>query len=139
MTMGQFDRGVAEAKRAIELDPLSLIINADLCWIYFNGRRFDEAEAQARNTLEMDPRFYVAHFYLGEALQFQGKLTDGIAEFRKSVELNNDPFSLAMLGQAYARQGKTDKAREVLADLKATGKITMHFAVCFRDCSNSVR
>ena len=82
MTMGQFDRGVAEAKRAIELDPLSLIINADLCWIYFNGRRFDEAVAQARNTLEMDPRFYVAHFYLGEALQFQGKLTDGIAEFK---------------------------------------------------------
>ncbi|PYI70372.1 MAG: hypothetical protein DMF08_11650, partial [Verrucomicrobia bacterium] len=122
MTMGQFDRGVAEAKRAIELDPLSLIINADLCWIYFNGRRFDEAEAQARKTLEMDPRFYVAHFYLGEALQFQGKLTDGIAEFRKSVELNNDPFSLAMLGQAYARQGKTDKAREVLADLRQQAK-----------------
>ena len=122
MTMGQFDRGVAEAKRAIELDPLSLIINADLCWIYFNGRRFDEAEAQARNTLEMDPRFYVAHFYLGEALQFQGKLTDGIAEFQKSVELNNDPFSLAMLGQAYARQGKTDKAREVLADLRQQAK-----------------
>ena len=97
--MGQFDRGVAEAKRAIELDPLSLIINADLYWIYFNGRRFDEAEAQARNTLEMDPRFYVAHFYLGEALQFQGKLTDGIAEFQKSVELNNDPFSLAMLAR----------------------------------------
>jgi TolB-like protein len=122
MTMGQFDRGVAEAKRAIELDPLSLIINADLCWIYFNGRRVDEAEAPARKTLEMDSRFYVAHFYLGEALQFQGKLTDGIAEFRKSVELNNDPFSLAMLGQAYARQGKTDEAQEVLADLRQQAK-----------------
>jgi TolB-like protein/Flp pilus assembly protein TadD len=122
MTMGQFDRGVAEAKRAIELDPLSLIINADLCWVYFNGRRFDEAEAQARKTLEMDPRFYVAHFYLGEALQFQGKLTDAIAEFQKSVELNNDPFSLAMLGQAYARQGKTDEARKILARLREQAK-----------------
>ena len=122
MTMGQFDRGVAEAKRAIELDPLSLIINADLCWIYFNGRRFDEAEAQARKTLEMDPRFYVAHFYLGEALQFQGKLTEGMAEFQKSVELNNDPYSFAMLGQAYARQGKTDEARKVLARLREQAK-----------------
>ena len=122
MTMGQFDRGVAEAKRAIELDPLSLIINSDLCWVYFNGRRFDEAEAQARKTLEMDPRFYVAHFYLGEALQFQGKLTDAIAEFQKSVELNNDPFSLAMLGQAYARQGKTDEARKILARLREQAK-----------------
>ena len=122
MTLGQFDRGIVEAKRAIELDPLSLIINADLCWIYFNSRRFDEAEAQARKTLEMDPRFYVAHFYLGEALQFKGKLTEAIAEFQKAFELNNDPYSLAMLGQAYARQGKTDEARKVLARLMEQAK-----------------
>jgi tetratricopeptide (TPR) repeat protein len=64
----------------------------------------------------------VAHFYLGEALQFQGKLTDAITEFQKSVELNNDPYSLAMLGQAYARQGKTDEARKVLARLSEQAK-----------------
>lgn len=122
MTSGQFDRGVVEAKRAIELDPLSLIINADLCWVYFNGRHYPQAEAQARKTLEMDPRFYVAHYYLGEALQFQGKLTDGIAEFQKAIDLNNDPFSYAMLGQAYARQEKTDEARKVLASLREQAK-----------------
>jgi TolB-like protein/tetratricopeptide (TPR) repeat protein len=120
--IGQSDRGVLEGKRAIELDPLSLIINADLCWVYFNGRRYDEAEAQARKTLEMDPYFYVAHYYLGEALQFKGKLTDAIAEFQKAVELNNDPFSLAMLGQAYAHQGKTDAAQKILARLREQAK-----------------
>jgi TolB-like protein/Tfp pilus assembly protein PilF len=116
-SIGQFDRGIVEGKRAIELDPLSLIINADLCWVYFNARRYDEAEAQARKTLEMDPRFYVAHYYLGEALQFKGKLTDAIAEYQKSAELNDDPFSLAMLGQAYARKGQMDEARKVLGRL----------------------
>ena len=122
MTSGQFDRGVAEMKRAIELDPLSLIINADLCWVYFNARRYDEAEAQARKTLEMDSRFYVAHYYLGEALQFKGKLTDAIAEYQKSADLNNDPYSYAMLGQAYARQGKTDETRKILARLRQDAK-----------------
>jgi len=120
--VGQSDRGILEGKRAIELDPLSLIINADLCWVYFNGRRFDEAEAQARRTLEMDPRFYVAHYYLGEALQFKGKLAGAIAEFQKAYDSNNDPFSLAMLGQAYARQGKTDEAQKVLARLRERAK-----------------
>ena len=120
--IGQSDRGIVEGKRAVELDPLSLIINADLGWVYFNSRRFDEAEAQARKTLEMDPRFYVAHYYLGEALQFKGKLADAIVEFQKSVELNNDPYSLAMLGQAYARQGKMDEARKVLARLREQAK-----------------
>ncbi len=119
MFVGQFDRGIAEGKRAIELDPLSLINNADLCWMYFNARRYDEAEAQARKTLEMDPRFYIAHYYLGEALQFKGKLVDAIAEFQTSTELNNnDQYSLAMLGEAYARNGQMNEAQKVLARLR---------------------
>jgi len=64
----------------------------------------------------------VAHYYLGETFQFKGKLTDAIAEYQKSIELNNDPFSLAMLGQAYARQGKTDEARKVLTHLSEEAK-----------------
>ena len=122
MSLGQFDRALVQGKRAIELDPLSLICNADLAWVYFNARRYNEAEAQARKTLEMDPRFYVAHYYLGEALQFKEKLTDATAEYQKSFESNNDPFSLAMLGQACARQGKTDEARKVLARLREQAK-----------------
>ena len=122
MAIGQSDRAIIEAKRAIELDPLSLICNADLGWIYFNARRYDEAEAQARKTLEMDSRFVVAHYDLGEVLQFKGKLPDAIAEYQKAFDLNHDPFSLAMLGQAYARQGKTDEARKVLTRLREEAK-----------------
>jgi serine/threonine-protein kinase len=122
MGLGQSDRAIAEGKRAIELDPLSLICNADLSWVYLNARRYNEAEAQARKTLEMDSRFYMAHYYLGGALQFKGKLADAIAEYQKSIELNNDPFSLAMLGQAYARQGKMDEAQKVLARLREQAK-----------------
>ena len=123
MAIGQSSRAIAEGKRAIELDPLSLIINADFCKVYFNARRYDEAEAQARKTLEMDPRFPAAHYYLGGALQFKGKLTEAIAEFQKSADLNNDDqYSLAMLGQAYARQGKTDEAQKVLARIREQAK-----------------
>ena len=122
MSIGQFDRAIVEGKRAIELDPLSLICNSDLGWVYFNARRYDEAEAQARKTLEMDSRFVVAHYYLGEVFQFKGELNNAIAEYQKAFDLNNDPFSLAMLGQAYARQGKTDEARKVLAGLREQGK-----------------
>jgi TolB-like protein/Tfp pilus assembly protein PilF len=120
--LGQFDRAIAEGKRAIELDPLSLICNADLSWVYFNARRYDEAEAQARKTLEMDSRFYLAHYYLGEDLQFKGRLTDAIAEFQKAVELNGDPYSRAMLGQAYARNGQGDEARKIFARLSEEAK-----------------
>jgi tetratricopeptide (TPR) repeat protein len=122
MCVGQFGPAIAEAKRAIELDPLSLVINADCSWIYFNARRFDEAETQVRKTLEIDPRFFLAHYYLGAVFQFKGHLTDAIAEYQKAFELNTDPYSLAMLGQAYARNGQKDEARKILARLDEEAK-----------------
>jgi TolB-like protein/Tfp pilus assembly protein PilF len=117
MTLGRLDPAIAEGKRAIELDPLSSIINADFCWMYLCAHRYDEAEAQARKTLEMDPRFFLAHYYLGAALQLKGHLSEAISEFRKASELNNDPYSLAALGQAYARSGQTEEALKILARL----------------------
>src|SRR5437867_11920531 len=68
LALGQFDRAIKEGKRAVELDPLSLINNADLGWLYFNARCYNEAEAQARKTLEMDSHFYLAHYDLADAL-----------------------------------------------------------------------
>jgi TolB-like protein/Tfp pilus assembly protein PilF len=122
LTLAQFDSAISEAKRAIELDPLSLVINADTSWIYFSARRYDEAEAQVRKTLEIGPQFFLAHYYLGEVLQFKGRLSEAIAEFQKAFELNNDPFSLAMLGQGYARNGQKDEAQRTLARLNEEAK-----------------
>jgi TolB-like protein/Tfp pilus assembly protein PilF len=122
LTLAQFDPAISEAKRAIELDPLSLVINADTSWIYFSARRYDEAEAQVRKTLEIDPQFFLAHYYLGEVFQFKGRLSEAIAEFQKAFDLNNDPYSLAMLGQAYARNGQKDEAQKILARLNEEAK-----------------
>jgi TolB-like protein/Tfp pilus assembly protein PilF len=122
LTLAQFDQAISEAKRAIELDPLSLVINADTSWIYFSARRYDEAEAQVRKTLEIGPQFFLAHYYLGEVLQFKGRLSEAIAEFQKAFELNNDPYSLAMLGQAYARNGQKDEAQKILDRLNEEAK-----------------
>ena len=123
MTVGSFDAGIAEARRAVELDPLSSIINADFSWLYLCSRRSDEAEAQARKVLETDPRFFLAHYYLGEILQFKGRLTDAIAEYQKACDLtDNDPYPLAALGQAHARNGQKDEARKILTRLHEEAK-----------------
>jgi TolB-like protein/Tfp pilus assembly protein PilF len=122
MTLGRFDAAIVEGKRATELDPLSLIINADCSWLYLCARRYDEAETQARKTLEIDSRFFLAHYYLGAALQLKGRLSEAIPEFQKSFDLNGDPYSLGILGQAYARDGQKEEAQKVLAQLKEDAK-----------------
>src|SRR5260370_17369963 len=70
----------------------------------------------------MDSRSFVAHYYLGAALQLTSRLKEAIPQFQKPVELNNDPYSIAMLAQAYARNGQTDKARKLLAHLNEMAK-----------------
>jgi pentatricopeptide repeat protein len=99
-----------------------MVINADLSIGYLYARRYDEAEAQARKTLEIDPRSFLAHYYLGMALQLKGRLKEAIPEFQKAVELNHDPYSMSMLVQGYARNGQTDEARKLLARLNEMAK-----------------
>jgi len=72
--------------------------------------------------LEIDPQFFLAHYYLGEVLQLKGRLADAISEYRKAFELNGDPYSLGVLGQAYARNGQKDEAQKVLARLNEMAK-----------------
>jgi tetratricopeptide (TPR) repeat protein len=119
---GRFDEGIAESKRAQELDPLSLIINGDLGEVYTFARQYDKAVEQLRKTIEMDPRFYYAQWRLGQALQLKGQLNEAIAEYHKAVELNNDPSVLALLGQAYARAGQWEEAEKILARLSEEAK-----------------
>ena len=120
--MGRFDEAIAESKRARELDPLSLIINADLGVVYMWARQYDKAIEQLRRTIEMDPQFYYAHYNLGVALQSKGQLNDAITEYRKAVELSDDPFVLGLLGQAYARKGQREEAQKILARLTEEAK-----------------
>jgi TolB-like protein len=122
LALGRFDESIAEAKRSIELDPLSLINNADFGNDYYYARRYDEAIAQLRQTVEMEPRFYLARYYLGQALQAKAQLSEAIAEYRKAAEVNDDPFVLALLGQAYARVGQQAEANKILAQLNQEAK-----------------
>jgi tetratricopeptide (TPR) repeat protein len=122
MSLAMTERSIAEGKRSVELDPLSLINNADLGWDYINARRYDEAIAQCRKTVEIDSHFYLARYYLAEGLQLKGKLTEAIVEYRAAVDLNDDPLALAFLGQAYARAGQRKKAQEILERLTEEAK-----------------
>ena len=133
MGLGEFDGAIATGKRAIELDPLSLINNADLGWVYCCARRYDEAIAQARKTLEMDPSFYLARYYLGHALQFSGQLTEATAEYQKAAETDDDPVVLALLGQAYARTGQRRQGAGNSRAPDRRGEIALRLCLQFCD------
>ncbi|MEY2577137.1 MAG: adenylate cyclase [Verrucomicrobiota bacterium] len=117
--LGQFDEAIASSKRSVVVDPLSLIVNSDLAFNYLNAHRFDDAIAQSRKTLEIDPNFHIAREYLAMALQFEGKLADALAEYQKAkAAATDEPYTLSLLAQAYARSGSRDEAQRILTDLE---------------------
>jgi TolB-like protein/Flp pilus assembly protein TadD len=114
---GQIERQIAEMKRALELDPLSKIINANVAQAYIYASRFDDAIGQLRKTVEMDEGFYFAHYMLGQALELKGLLPEGMAEYQRSISLNDDPFPKALLGHLYGRMGRKDEAKQITRQL----------------------
>jgi len=119
MYMGRHDEAIAEGHKALELDPLSLIINCDLGQVYCFARRYDEAIALFRKTLEMDPSFAVAHFFLAHALAQKGMFDEAVKEAQKATSLAGeaDTLVLSQLGIIYAWCGREKRARRVLARL----------------------
>jgi tetratricopeptide (TPR) repeat protein len=106
-------------KRAVELDPLSLIMNNLLGFIFRGARQSDRAIQQGRMTVEMDPGFAGAHLTLGLAYEQKGMDEQAIAELEMAVALSgSEPWHLANLGHMYAAWGRRDDAQKILDELK---------------------
>ncbi len=121
-SLGRFDAAIAEGKRSVELDPLSLINNADLGSTLMVARRYDEAIAQLQRTLALDANFYYAHWNLGEVLYYKGDLAGCIRECEKARSLENDPEALGLLAQAYIKTGRKSEGLKILAELNETAR-----------------
>ncbi|HEY4649451.1 MAG TPA: protein kinase [Gemmatimonadales bacterium] len=116
---GRLDESLREMTRAHELDPLSLIIDGELAWVYYLMHRTPEAEAQVRRVLELD-RNYAQSYYVGGLVELQaGRPDSAIALTRRCMELGDPgPQAWGNLANAYARAGKRGAALRMLGDLQ---------------------
>jgi TolB-like protein/DNA-binding winged helix-turn-helix (wHTH) protein/Flp pilus assembly protein TadD len=117
--MGRNSEAIAEMRKAEHLDPLSLIIRADMAEIFLVAHLNDEAIEQSRKTVDMDPNFAIAHYELGQAFVQKNSYNEAIAEFQKAIELSGGSVScVANLAYAYAISNKRNEAVKILNDLK---------------------
>src|SRR5205807_1827693 len=119
---GRTNEGLAEIRRAQELDPLSLPISMTLGWLLCDAGRMDEGIEELRKTLEMDPAFVVAHHRLALCYERKGAYDGAIAEYQKVIDLGAKVLGTAGLGQAYAMAGKRSEAQKELAELQELSK-----------------
>ena len=119
IVMGRNDEGIAELKKAESVDPLSLIISADLADALCIAHRYDESVRQSQKTIEMDPQFAVAHYQLGQALEQKQRHDEAIAEFRRAIELSGGNTTYeSNLANAYAVSGRKEEAMNIVKGLE---------------------
>jgi TolB-like protein/Tfp pilus assembly protein PilF len=119
LAIGRFDEGIAAARRAEELDPLSPVISADSGFCLFGARRYDEAIAQLKRALTLDPNFYYTRFNLGAVYHAKGMYSEAILEYRNARELDDDPFVTALLARSLAKSGGRGEAAKMRDQLRA--------------------
>jgi TolB-like protein/Flp pilus assembly protein TadD len=127
--LGRYDEAIVEMKKAENLDPLSLIINADLAEMLLLAHSYDESIRQSRKTIEMDPNFALAHNQLGQAYLQKQFRDEAITELQKAVQLSaGSPTCIANLARAYAASGKRSEAAKLLNNLKKRSNSTYSHA-----------
>ena len=118
--VGRDREALDEMRKAQNLDPLSLIINADLAELLLIAHLPDESVQQSRKTIQMDPGFALAHNQLGQAYLQMAMHDEAIVELRQAIgSSGGSPAGTANLARAYAVSGRRNEAVQLLTDLKA--------------------
>ena len=116
--LGRNSEAIAEMRKAENLDPLSLIINADLAELLLIAHFPDESIEQSRKTIEMDPDFAFAHNQLAQAYLEKHMFSEAIGELQKAIQISGESATFtANLARAYAATNKKAEAVELLNDL----------------------
>jgi len=127
--LGRHDEAIGEMKKAENLDPLSLIINADLAEILVLAHSYDESIQQSRKTIELDPNFALAHNQLAQAYLQKHMNQEAVAELQRAVQLSEgSPTCLANLARAYVVSGKRSEAAKLLSQLKTRSTPAFSYA-----------
>jgi TolB-like protein/DNA-binding SARP family transcriptional activator/Tfp pilus assembly protein PilF len=115
--VGRLREALGEAQRARELDPLSVLINANYGQRLYQVGRLEEAETQLRGVLALDSSFIVANEFLGTIYLFQGRTSEAVPLLERSIDHARHSINVALLGYAYAKAGRRPEAEALLREL----------------------
>jgi serine/threonine protein kinase/tetratricopeptide (TPR) repeat protein len=122
--LGRHDEALEVGKRAMDLDPLSLIIRGAYGDVLFYARRYDDAIKVYQGTIEADPEFLAGHTDLARAYELAGRFDEAIAEFRTAQALvsKGAPEPSSGLAHVYGRMGRRAESLDIVNQLLEAAK-----------------
>ena len=113
---GAKEEAIAEHKLARELDPLNPYINGWLAWLYAYYGKYALAEKEVKQTFQIDEDHPVGLLAKSRIYIGRKKYKNAVSVLKRAVSV--DPANRWALGHAFVLAGKTDHARQLLAELE---------------------
>ena len=82
------DQVIDAYRKAIELDPKSAGALVNLGTIFFNARKWADAEKYYRQALEVDPEYALAHFDLANLYDERGDRIQALAHYEAALRIS---------------------------------------------------
>jgi TolB-like protein/Tfp pilus assembly protein PilF len=127
--LGRHREAVRESDRAIELDPLCLVVGGAAAWVNYASGDYPAAIEIARNTIDMDPEFVRARRVLAIAYLQSGRTADALKELETSAALTDHPVLLGWLAHVRAITGQTRDAEAIVARMLTQPGYRQHYAL----------
>ena len=120
---GRTDEAITELKQAMELEPLDLLLGANLAGAYMYAGQNELAVEQGKKTFDLDPNFVGGRIWLALIYNANGRYDDALALCEKPLQnFPSDQFCLAISGYANAKLGRRPDAEEIIKKYREVAK-----------------
>jgi DNA-binding winged helix-turn-helix (wHTH) protein/tetratricopeptide (TPR) repeat protein len=120
MGLGRHEEALAEIWRALEIDPLSLLLNRQYGASLLFARQYDAAIEQMKKTVDLDANFAVGHSTLSVALRMKGNYAESVEELARFQELIGSEQTAALMRESFAKGGWQEFLRAMTDERRPT-------------------
>jgi len=117
--VGRNEEAIQEITAALTLDPLSPLFRSYLAFLYYIGRRYDDAISTFRQVIRMHPNYYLAHAMLGMCLSVAGRYEEAFAAFDNALHADAESkFVDSLIAMTLASAGRRAEAEEMTSIIR---------------------
>ncbi len=116
---GRNSEALAEARHALDLDPINPLFHDVVAETFYFGRSYDAAIEEAGQVVKLHPADLSAQFWLGSAYREKRMYAKAAETFARARQLSGDaPVMLMAYGHTQALAGNAREARAALQKLQ---------------------
>jgi len=127
--LGRFSESLKELNQLILIDPLSLPNYRRIGRLFYKMGRLENAVEYLKEALEVEPADYQSLTILGAVLIELGDFTEAFLSFQRSLNIQFNIETLTLIGYASAREGRKDKAYEIIKQIESQSKSNFQYAM----------